>query len=153
MNLYRLLLFFHVTGVILWLGVGVVMQVLTERAAAGPELDRARALGAVAQGFGPVYFGVVTFVVLTTGVWLVFEGGWGFDRVFVIGGLGGFVASAIGGGILLTPVSKRVTANLTAGSPNETELRADLLRLRALGRADMAIMLVVVFLMTVKPGA
>ena len=44
MDLYGLALFVHVTGVIVWLGSGVVFFLLTERAAKGDDIARVRTL-------------------------------------------------------------------------------------------------------------
>ena len=153
MDLYGFLLFFHVMGVILWFGAGVVFQVLTERAARSDDPARTRNLVEVGESLGKGYFGLVTLVVLATGLWLVFERDWGFDHVFIIGGLAGLVASAVIGGAVFGPTADRLARRVESATAIDPELRSDLTRLRNLGRVDTGIMLTVVFLMTVKPGS
>ncbi len=152
MDLYGVTLFVHVTAVIVWLGSGVVFLVLTERAAKSDDPARIRTLVDVGNSFGNAFFGLVAIVVLASGVWLVLEGDWGFDHLFIIGGLTGFVASAVIGGVAFGPAAERLEQNLTNATAIGPELRLDITKLRNIGRVDMGIMFIVVFLMTVKPG-
>ena len=108
---------------------------------------------------GKAYFGPITLVVLVTGVSLVFVGDWGFDRVFVLGGLAGFLSSAVVGFAFIEPTTRRLSDALAAatsessgGSGDDAGVTSALNRLRKIGRVDAVIMLTVVFLMTVKPG-
>lgn len=78
--LYRVLLFLHVLGAILWFGGGVVFQLFTESAAASYDRTRLALLSDESNRLGKAYFGPVTVVVLITGLWLVFEG----DRKSVV---------------------------------------------------------------------
>ena len=152
MDLYGLALFVHVTGVIVWLGSGVVFLLLTERAAKSDDPARIKTLVDVGNGFGDTFFGVVTLVVLASGVWLVLQGDWGFDHLFIIGGLAGLVSSAVIGGVVFGPAAERLEQNLTNATTIGPELRRDITKLRTIGRVDMGVMFIVVFLMTVKPG-
>lgn len=158
--LYRILLFLHVLGAILWFGGGVVFQLRTERAAIS--YDRARVASLVDDGdfLGKAYFGPVTLLVLVTGVSLVFVGDWGFDRLFVLGGLAGFLSSAVVGFAFIEPTTKRLshafdaaTSETRDSSGDDAGVTSALDRLRKIGRVDSVIMLTVVFLMTVKPGS
>lgn len=153
MDLYGFLLFVHVMGVIMWFGSGVVFQVLAERASRSDDPARIRALVEMSDGFGKAYYGGVTVVVLATGLWLVFQGDWGFDHVFILGGLAGLVASSALGGAVLGPTADRLAEKVRAATAINPDLRSDMTRLRNLGRVDAGIMLTVVFLMTVKPGS
>jgi uncharacterized membrane protein len=149
--LYRILLFVHVMAVIMWLGAGVVFQVLSERGGEDKDGSKMRRLAELGEEFGPGYFGALTVTVLLSGVALVLEGGWGFDQVFVIGGLAGIVISGGLGGAVIGPTSMRLQAALlTEGSPSD-QARADFNKIRTVGRVDLLVMVAVVFLMTVKP--
>lgn len=151
MVLYRVLLFVHVFGVIGWFGTGVVFLVLTERAARTKDPGAVRTLVGTGEALGPRYFGIVTVVVLASGVGLVLVGRWGLDHLFIIGGLLGFLATSVIGGAVIAPVAERIGAALTTTGP-EAQVARDLRRLRNIGRLDASIMTVIVFLMTVKPG-
>ncbi|HEY7874827.1 MAG TPA: DUF2269 family protein [Actinomycetota bacterium] len=149
--LYRILLFVHVMAVIMWLGAGVVFQMLSERAGEDRDGSKMRRLAELGEEFGPGYFGGLTATVLVSGVALVLEGNWGFDHVFVIGGLVGILISGGIGGAVIGPTSKRLLAALEAdGSPSD-QARSDFGRIRSVGRIDLIVMVTVVYLMTVKP--
>jgi Predicted integral membrane protein (DUF2269) len=154
MDLYGLLLFVHVASVIGWVGTGVVFQMLSERALPGGQADegRVRSLLNLGESFGPAYFGVLTLLVLATGIWMVLDADWGFDEPFVLGGIIGIVASGAIGGALIGPTSQKLQARVAESGVITAEDTADIARIRSFGRIDMLIMLVVVFLMTVKPG-
>ena len=149
--LYRILLFVHVVGVIMWVGAGVVFQLLAERATAANDEGKMRTLVSLGDTFGKAYFGALTAIVLLSGLVLVFDGDWGFDQVFVIGGLVGIVASGALGGAVIGPASERLQERVGAGGPIDAQAVADITRIRDIGRIDLTIMTVVVFLMTYKP--
>ncbi len=153
MDLYDLLLFLHVSGVIVWVGAGVTFQVVSERAIGGRDLEKIRAITVVSDTLGKAYFGVLTLVVLLSGIALVFRGEWGFDHVFILGGLLGIVASGAIGGVGIGPTATRLGERLTSATSMDEEIEKDMRRLRNFGRLDLAIMVTVVFLMTVKPGS
>ena len=150
--LYRILLFIHVAGVIMWVGAGTVFQLLAERATAQNDENRMRMLLTLGDTFGKAYFGVLTGVVLLSGMLMVFVGDWGFDQVFILGGLVGIVASGALGGTVIGPTSERLQQRVGDGQPLDAEAVADIARIRNVGRIDLVIMTLVVFLMTYKPG-
>jgi uncharacterized membrane protein len=151
--LYRILLFVHVFMVILWVGPGVLFQIFTERAAATEDTATLRTVAREGERLGKTLFGPASTIVLATGVWLTFEGSWGFDRIFVIGGLIGVVASMTIGGVFIAPTVKSLEKGLTASAELSPEMKSGLIRLRNAGRVDSFLMAAVVFLMTVKPGS
>lgn len=151
--LYRILLFLHVFAVILWVGPGFLFQIFTERAAATEETATLRTVIREGERLGKTLFGPASVIVLATGVWLTFEGSWGFDRIFVIGGLLGVIASMAVGQVFLAPTVKRLEGDLRRSSALDPEMKRGLIRLRNAGRVDALIMTAVVILMTVKPGS
>lgn len=150
--LYKVLLFVHIMAVIMWLGAGTVFQFASERATAAKDEGKMRMLVSLGDSFGKAYFGVLTVLVLLSGIFLVLEADWGFDQVFVIGGLAGIVASGALGGAIIGPTSERLSGRLGSGGPIDDAALADFTKIRNVGRIDLSIMTVVVFLMTYKPG-
>lgn len=150
--LYRILLFVHVVAVILWVGPGILFQIFTERAAATDDTATLRTVAREGERLGKTLFGPASMIVLVTGVWLTIEGSWGFDRIFVVGGLVGVVASMAIGQVFIAPTVKRLEEGLSSSASLNPEMKSGLIRLRNAGRADALIMAAVVFLMTVKPG-
>ncbi|MFN2526415.1 MAG: DUF2269 family protein [Actinomycetota bacterium] len=152
MNLYRILLFVHVTAVAIWVGGAVMFHVIAERAAASNDVGRISALLQDGEALGKRYFGPATMVTLLAGLWLVFEGDWGFDHLFIIGGLVGLVLTAIIGFGMIQPAASRTGAALAQAGAVTEEVRAGLARIRNISRADLLLLLVILFLMTTKPG-
>ena len=150
--LYRILLFVHVFMVILWVGPGILFQLMTERAASTDDTGMLRTLVREGERLGKTLFGPASLLVLVTGIWLAFEGNWGFGHVFVVGGLVGVIASIVNGAAFIGPTVKRLEQGLASSETLDHEMKGWLIRLRNAGRIDALIMVVVVFLMTVKPG-
>ncbi|HVE76904.1 MAG TPA: DUF2269 family protein [Actinomycetota bacterium] len=150
--MYRVLLFVHVFAVILWVGPGFLFQILTERAAATEDTAALSTVVREGERLGKTLFGPASIIVLASGIWLTLEGNWGFDQIFVIGGLVGVVASIAIGGLFIGPTVGSLAEGLGSSSTLDPALKRGLLRLRNAGRVDALIMTVVVFLMTVKPG-
>lgn len=153
MRLYEILLFVHVLSAAVWFGGAVMFHVLSHHATSSNDPQRIASLLGSADFLGKRYFGPATGVTLIAGLWLVFEGGWGFDEPFVLGGLAGLIVSTIMGFALIEPVVKKVSAAL-AGNPVVTEAVASgLARIRNVSRLDLVLLVTVLFLMTVKPGS
>lgn len=148
---YRLLLFIHVFGAIAWFGAGLTFQIASERALAGRDRARAEAIVRLSQMLGSAYFGVASGLVLLAGIVMTLDG-WGFDEPFVIGGIIGFIASSIVGGVVLAPTGKKLEEAVATSAPDE-QVFSLLNRMRSIGRLDTLVMTTVVFLMTVKPGS
>lgn len=139
-------------AVIMWLGAGIVFQALAERATSSNDEAKMRTLVSLGDTFGKAFFGSLTVVVLLSGLIMVFDGDWGFDHVFIIGGLLGIVASGAIGGAVIGPVSERLQQRIGGGGPMDAAAISDIVRIRNVGRIDLLITTLVVFLMTVKPG-
>ena len=148
--LYRIMLFVHVMAVIMWIGTGIVFQVVAEQAARRRDATKTAALATLGTTFGKVYFPALAILVLLTGLWMVIDGEWGFDHVFVLGGLLGIVAAMVTGATVIGPTSERLQQSV-AGGVASADTNEHLVRLRDVGRIDLVVMTTVVFLMTYKP--
>ena len=143
--------FLHVVGAITWVGGGIAIQafgVLTKRAA-----DPAKTVF-FARNVGWVVLRVflpAAILVLVSGVGLVETIGWDWGEPFIVSGLllwalvslvaFGFLAQALG----------RAALRLETEGPSPA-LGLHLRNLVWLSRALLAVLLLIVFLMTVKPG-
>lgn len=151
MTWYEFWLFVHVIAAIVWVGGATAIQVfgvLTKRAAdpAKTAFFAANASVAVLWVFLPA-----ALLVLVSGVGLREEGNWDWGEPFIYLGLVFWaVVSLIAFGFLGRALG-RAGATLAAEGPSP----AIALRLRNLvwlSRTLLAILVVIVFLMTVKPG-
>ena len=153
MNLYELLLFVHVLAVVAWAGGGIMYHILAVRAVRSDDPTRIRALLDDGEHLSKRFYPVVSVVTLVAGLWLVFEGGWGFDEPFVLGGIGGIVLLIGLGAGVIGPTSARLAARVAGSGVVDQELRDGLDRLRRLSHIDLSLLVIVIFLMTVKPGS
>ena len=151
MTWYELWLFLHVTGAIVWIGGATAIQVfgiLTKRAAdpAKTSFFATNVSLMVQWVFLPA-----ALVVIASGVGLTETGNWDWGEPFIVLGLVlwalvalvafGFLGRAIG----------RAAAQLAAEGPSPA-LGLRLRNLVWLSRVLLGVLVLIVFLMTVKPG-
>lgn len=79
MTLYELLLFVHVLAAATWVGGAAMLKVQSARALRS-DPDRAAELALETERMGTTVLMPASIVLLVAGVWLVFEGDWGFER-------------------------------------------------------------------------
>lgn len=151
MTWYDLWLFLHVTGAIVWIGGAAAIQVfgiLTKRAA-----DPAKA-AFFAQNVSYTVMRVflpAALLVMVAGIGLTENGGWDWGEPFIVGGLVLWaVVSLVAFGFLGRALG-RAGAQLASQGPSPA-LALRLRNLVWLSRALLAVLIVIVFLMTVKPG-
>lgn len=146
--MFETLKFIHVLAAIVWVGGGIVSAILSYRMRyAAPEhrLGFARDMAVV----GDRIYGSAAGIALIAGIWMVIdEPAFGFGQAWIIIGLAGFaLSSAIGVGFF-GPATKALIADLEAGGSGDAA-RA---RIQLGSYADLAILIVVVWAMVVKPG-
>ena len=151
MSWYELWLFLHVIGAIVWIGGATAIQIfgiLTKRAA-----DPAKTLFFA----GNVSFTVLwvflpaSLLVIVSGVGLTETGNWDWGEPFIAGGLVLWaIVSLVAFGFLGRAMGK-AAARLAAEGPSPA-LGLHMRNLVWLSRGLLGILVVIVFLMTVKPG-
>lgn len=152
MDLYGILLFVHVLAIVAWVGGGIMLEVLTGKIVASNDVARVKAFADDAEALGQRFFGPASGIALLAGIWLVFEGDWGWSQPFVWAGLIGFALSTILGFGILVPTGKKIQEALASPGAALDSVRGELARLRSVSRLDTLLLIVVVFFMTVKPG-
>ena len=151
MTWYEFWLFLHVLGAIVWIGGAVAIQVfgiLTKRAAdpAKTSFFVGNASFAVLRVFLPA-----SLAVIVSGIGLTESGNWDWGEPFIASGLVLWaIVSLVAFGFLGRAMS-RAGARLAAEGPSP-ELGLHLRNLVWLSRALLGVLVVIVFLMTVKPG-
>lgn len=151
MTWYEFWLFVHVIAAIVWVGGATAIQIfgiLTKRAAdpAKTAFFAGNASVAVLWVFLPA-----ALLVLVSGVGLTEEGNWDWGEPFITLGLVFWaLVSLIAFGFLGRALG-RAGATLGAEGPSPA-LALRLRNLVWLSRALLAVLVVIVFLMTVKPG-
>jgi uncharacterized membrane protein len=151
MGSYEVLLFLHVVGAIVWVGVGLTGHALeawfhrhgewTLLARLQPAWASIEPLAAVG---GPL-------LLLGTGVALVADGPWGFGDTWIVIGLSGYAAALALGVVFQAPGVRRLTAIAGERGPDDPEAIAVARRLHALMGLELAVLAVVLLAMTTKP--
>lgn len=151
MSWREFLLFLHISAAMVWVGSAAAIQVfgiLTKRAA-----DPAKS-AFFAQNVSFVVLRVLAptaLVVLATGIALVENVGWSWSEPFVSFGLLLWVAVAtVAFGFLGRAIGAAGNRLATEGPSPELALR--MRNLTWLSRVLLGVLVVIVFLMTVKPG-
>jgi|SRR5215211_5667581 len=151
MTWYEFWLFLHVTGVAVWVGGAVALQVfgiLTKRAAdpAKSAFFAQNASIAVLRVFLPA-----AVLVLIAGIGLVETGNWDWSEPFVLWGLILWAAVAVVAFGFLGRAMASAGAQLAAEGPSPA-LALRMRNLVWLSRVLLGALVLIVFLMTVKPG-
>ncbi|HYP22040.1 MAG TPA: DUF2269 family protein [Actinomycetota bacterium] len=151
MTLYELLLFVHVLAAATWVGGAIMLKIQSDRALR-TDPDRAAELALETERVGTRVLMPASIVLLVAGLWMVFEGEWGFEPLWVKLGLAIYVISAVAGAVFLGPLYKQVGVLRAERGPGDAELTARLQRISTLSWIDMGLLVAAIFVMTVKPG-
>ena len=151
MTWYELWLFLHLAGAITWIGGAAAIQVfgvLTKRAAdpAKTAFFARNVSWTVLRVFLPA-----SVLVFVAGVGLVEEGHWDWGEPFVTLGLLGWAGVSLVAFGYLARALGEAGRRLEADGPSPA-LGLRLRNLVWLSRALLAVLVLIVFLMTVKPG-
>ena len=152
MDLADLLLFLHIVAAIIWIGSGFFAQLLGSRAdKASDDAFLAKLMQEIGV-LGNKLFVPASLAVLLLGIALVVESdAWGFGQLWIVLGLVGYAMTFVTGAFVLGPTGEKLGAQMAADRGMTPETRAGALRLLALARLDLVVLLMVVFVMAVKP--
>jgi uncharacterized membrane protein len=151
MTWYEFWLFLHLLAVMVWVGGGVALQVfgiLTKRAA-DPVKSAFFARNASIMVLRVIFPAAV--VVLIAGIGLVENGNWDWSEPFVLWGLILWAAISVVAFGFLGRAMASAGAQLAAEGPSPA-LGLRMRNLVWLSRVLLGVLVLVVFLMTVKPG-
>ena len=152
MSWFELWLFLHITGAIVWIGGAAAIQVfgILTKLAADPAKTAFFAQNVsftVMRVFLPA-----ALVVLVSGFGLISTRDWDWGEPFISAGLALWALVALVAFGFLGRALGRAGAELAAAGPSP-ELALRLRNLVWLSRGLLAILVVIVFLMVVKPGS
>lgn len=152
MDLYHILLYLHISSAIVWLGAGLLVTLLQERAFRSGDAQEVLRGFADEGWLAPRLFIPAALSTLVLGILLVLEGGWGFTTPWIAIGLVGFATTFVTGIAFLKPTAERIVGmigqdgRLTPAAVTETRKRL------LVGRIDLAVLFLVVFDMAVRPA-
>ena len=146
---YEILVFIHILSATLWLGGGIVMELLHLRLGTSPTTEQLRDFFSMSHWISPRLFMPAALSTLISGVALVFMGGAGWGDTWIIIAIVGVVITVAIGATQIGPTVARISALMDSGDPSAI---APLTRKLALvTRIDLAILLLVLFDMVFKP--
>jgi len=150
---YEFLLFVHVAAVVVWVGGATVIQVFALRAMKANDPMRMAEFVGDAEATGNRIFVPAALVALVSGLWLVIDSDFlGFGDDWILIGLLLFAGTFLAGALFFGPESGRIKQLLEAEGPTSPEARRRIQRLLAFSRADLMVLFLLVFDMTVKPA-
>ena len=149
--LYEWMLALHILMAITWVGGGITGQILVSRMrnSDGPRMVKT---AADLEWIGMHVYLPASLVLLAAGIVMVIEGQWGFTTPWVLIGLIGFGATVVTGAAFLGPQIKKVHALVEQRGPEDADVQRQMARLFVLSRIDLAVLILVVIDMAVKPS-
>ena len=153
-DLYEILKTFHVLAAVVWVGGGVTVQFFAFRARKSGDPARMAGFGQDAEWVGTRIFTPASLLVLILGIAMVVkEELWAFGDTWIIIGLGGVLFSALVGSLFLGPESGRLAKAMSERGPDSPEVQERMARLTLISRIELAVLLLVVVDMVVRPGS
>ncbi len=152
-NWYSIFKWIHVTVAVFWVGGGLTLTILGLRA---ERMKDAREIVTVAQQaafVGEKLFAPAGLVVLLMGIGMVVHQDLGWGHFWIIAGLIGYAATFATGLGILAPLAKKIERSAQANGPEHPETIALIQRILLVARVDIAVLLLVVADMILKPWA
>lgn len=150
MTLYHILLFFHITAAIIWIGAGLTLELLGWRASLGHKPEQRNEMVSISEWLSPRVFMPAALATLLFGILLVIFGKPSISQFWVIFALVGFLLTAFIGGAFIGRLSKQMTA-LMKKKTKEKVLDRLYQKIILASRIDFAILFIILFDMVVKP--
>jgi uncharacterized membrane protein len=151
MTWYELLLFLHIVAAIIWLGSGLFIQILATRAERAHDVEGLRRVANDSAGLSETLFIPASLATLILGVLLVIDGPWGFDMLWIVLGLAGYLATFLTGVLVMKPGSEKIAALMERDAGMSAEAEIEIRKLLTKGRFDTVVLYLVVAIMALKP--
>jgi uncharacterized membrane protein len=153
MNWYEFLLFFHISMAAIWVGGAAMMQFFGLRAIRATDPQRLADVGGDIEWIGQRVLIPSSALAVVTGVLLVIDSDFiGFGDDWILLGIILFAITFLAGAGFFGPESGRLGKLVAAEGPSSPALQAKLKRLLALTRADLMLLFLIIFDMSVKPS-
>lgn len=148
-SLYGALKFLHILGAAIWLGSNATTVALRALVMRSADVRRTLWIVRETDRIQVMLVAPAFLALIATGIWLVLDGGWGFNRFFVIVGLAAVGASALFGTLFTSRALKKIRA---LGDVDDAAALEGLLARIQLGIfLDFLLVVGVVFVMVTKP--
>jgi uncharacterized membrane protein len=152
MSWYEFLLFVHIAMAVIWVGGGAMLQVVALRTIRNPDPMRLVEFGRDVEWIGQRVLVPSALLAVVSGVWMVIDSDFiGFGDDWIVIGIVLFAITFLAGALYFGPESGRTGKQAEAEGPSPAVL-GKLQRLLALTRADLMLLFLIIFDMTVKPS-
>jgi uncharacterized membrane protein len=152
MTWYEFLLFVHIAMAVIWVGGGAMLQVVALRTLRNPDPMRLVEFGRDVEWIGNRVLVPSALLTVVSGVWLVIDSDFiGFGDDWIVIGIVLFAITFLAGALYFGPESGRTGKLAETEGPSPAVL-AKLQRLLALTRADLMLLFLIIFDMSVKPA-
>jgi uncharacterized membrane protein len=149
MTWYELLLFLHIVAAIVWLGAGLLINVLAIRAERTHDGEGLRRVAADSAALSDTLFIPASLATLVFGILLVVDA-WSLDHLWIVLGLVGYLGTFLTGILVMKPGSEKIAAMMERdGMSAEAEI--EIRRLLTKARFDTVVLYLVVAVMALKP--
>lgn len=154
MTWYELFLFVHILMTIVWVGGGVMLQLLSLRVLSSNEAVRTAGFAGDVEQIGMKVFTPASLLLLLSALGLMLNDAspWDWGEPFVSIGLLVWVISFLAGLLYLGPTSGKIKRSIEATGPTSPESLRLIGNVLRYSRIELVLLLVVVFMMTVKLG-
>jgi len=141
----------HVIAAMIWIGGGALLMILGIVAERRRDPVELATVARQAAMVGEKLFAPAGIVVVAMGVAMMVNTNWGWGKFWVIAGLVGYAITFVTGVGVLSPMTKKIAALTEEKGPNDPETAAAITRVLQIVRIDVAMLLLVVVDMVVKP--
>jgi uncharacterized membrane protein len=148
---YAIFKLIHVSVAIFWVGGGLLLTILALRAERAGDPAEIATIARQAAFAGEKLFAPAGLVVLAMGITMVINDHIGFGTTWVDIGLAGYALTFTTGIGVLAPLAKKITTLSDTVGPTAPETQEAIARILLIARVDIAVLLLVVADMLVKP--
>ena len=154
MSGFELLKFLHVVFVVAWVGGAIGLFVIQTRMRAAGDMPGLMSLGRQMEAMGKVYYGPLSVLTLLTGILMIATtDGYGFSDPWVVIGLAAIVITLVIGLGVIAPTGAKMLEESAKPEPDRAVAAGYASRMRVLSMVNIAILIVAIWAMVVKPGA
>jgi uncharacterized membrane protein len=154
MELTEWLAFLHILAAIVWVGASITQSAIMTRASRDPDRALVARLAREVGWLGPFLIGPSAIVVIGAGIWITLIEDWvAFSDTWIWLSLVLVAISMVLGMAYFGPEGKRIERIAKDRGPEDAEIRQRMDRLLLIGRLDLLLLAVVLWLMVFKPGA
>ncbi|MGH3002871.1 MAG: DUF2269 family protein [Gaiellaceae bacterium] len=152
-NWYAAFKIIHVGFAVVWVGGGALLTILALAAERSKDPVELAGIARIGAFVGEKVFAPAGLIVFLMGIAMMLNTDWGWGHFWVIAGLIGYASTFVTGIAVLSPRAKQINASVAANGPTHPETIALIRQIMLIMRVDMAVLLLVIADMVLKPFA